>query len=80
MEKLIYGGKYKHYKSETKEYEVLWEAIHTETDEELVIYKTLYKLEWYPEWQIWVRPKDMFLGDEEFEWKIVKRFTYLWEG
>ena len=79
MEKLIYGGKYRHYKSKTKEYEVLWEAIHTETDEELVIYKTLYKLEWYPEGQIWVRPKKMFLWDEEYNGEIVKRFTYIQE-
>lgn len=75
MEKLIYGWIYKHYKSETKLYEVIWESIHTETGEELVIYKALYLIEWYPEWQLWVRPKDMFLWDEEYNWETVKRFT-----
>ncbi len=77
MEKLIYWGKYRHYKN--KDYTVVWEATHTETDEELVIYKPLYKMEWYPEEHLWVRPKKMFLWYEDYKWERVKRFTYIWE-
>ncbi len=77
MEKLIYGATYRHYKN--KDYTVIWEATHTETDEELVIYKPLYKAEWYNEGHLWVRPKEMFLWDEEYNGKIVKRFTYIGE-
>ena len=77
MEKLIYWWEYRHYKN--KNYIVIWECTHTETEEELVIYKPLYKMEWYSEDHLWVRPKEMFLGEEEYEGKIVKRFTYIWK-
>ena len=46
-------GRYRHYKGQ--EYEVLAEAEHTETGEEVVVYKALYG-----DRRIWIRPKAMF--------------------
>jgi hypothetical protein len=60
-------GKYLHYKG--KEYEVIGLAKHSETLEELVVYKTLYG-----SYDLWVRPKDMFLGSVEIEGEIIPRF------
>ena len=65
-------GKYKHYKG--KEYEVLCVAKHSETLEDLVVYKVLYNNEVS---KFWVRPLEMFLGDVEVEGKKVPRFEYL---
>ncbi len=47
-------GKYRHFRS-GKEYEVIGVAKHSETLEELVVYKALYGEE-----QLWVRPLKMF--------------------
>jgi hypothetical protein len=67
-------GKYKHYKG--KQYEVIGIARHSETLEELVVYKALYQ----PESEnIWVRPLKMFLEDVEIDGKKMKRFEYLGE-
>lgn len=48
-------GLYKHYKG--KIYEVIGVARHSETLEELVVYKTIYKAEGE---NLWVRPLRMF--------------------
>ena len=50
---MIILGKYRHYKG--KEYEVIGLAKHSETLEDLVVYKALYG-----EGQMWVRPLKMF--------------------
>lgn len=63
-------GKYQHYKG--KLYEVIGLARHSETLEELVVYKALYG-----ENDLWVRPKKMFLEMVEVESKEVPRFKYL---
>lgn len=47
-------GKYKHFKG--GEYEVLAVATHSETLEDMVVYKALYG-----EGKVWVRPLAMFL-------------------
>jgi len=47
-------GRYKHYKG--LYYEVLDVARHSETEEWVVVYKTLYG-----DFSTWVRPYDMFL-------------------
>lgn len=49
----VIPGKYRHYKG--KEYEVVGIAKHSETLEDMVIYKALYG-----EGEIWVRPYQMF--------------------
>ena len=62
------GEKYRHYKG--NEYEVLYVAKHTETEEDLVIYRALKDLE-----QIWARPLAMFEESVEWEGKTVPRFS-----
>jgi hypothetical protein len=65
-------GKYRHYKG--KEYEVLGIARHSETLEELVVYKALYQ----PEGQnLWVRPAQMFLETVEVDGTKIPRFEFL---
>ena len=49
----ITPGRYRHYKG--GEYEVLFTATHSETEETLVIYQTLYGERGY-----WARPLAMF--------------------
>ena len=69
-------GKYEHSKSGRK-YEVIGLARHSETLEELVVYKALYKSEEFGEGAIWVRPKDMFFEKVTIDGKEVSRFKYL---
>lgn len=73
--KKIKLGKYEHYKK--KQYEVINTAIQTETREELVIYKALYKLDGFDQNTLWARPKDMFLETVIVDGKEVPRFKYI---
>ena len=63
-------GKYQHYKGPF--YEVLDVARHSETEEEMVVYKTLYG-----DFSLWVRPLEMFIEEVEYKGKNMKRFTYI---
>ncbi len=63
-------GKYQHYKGNL--YEVLGVARHSETEEELVVYRALYG-----EQGLWVRPLTMFQEEVEVEGQPVPRFRYL---
>lgn len=63
-------GKYKHYKG--NEYEVIGVAKHSETLEEMVVYRALYG-----EKQIWVRPIQIFLEEIEIDGKKTLRFQCL---
>lgn len=65
---------YKHYKE--KLYEVVGIAIHSETLEELVVYKALYNSEEFWENVLWVRPKSMFCENVIINWREVPRFKY----
>lgn len=65
-------GKYRHFKG--KEYEVIGIARHSETLEELVVYRALYG-----EGGIWVRPKAQWNDVIERDGKINKRFVFLGE-
>ena len=69
---MLKKGIYKHFKG--NKYELLDIAKHSETLEEMVIYKALYG-----DGGIWVRPGSMWDEEVEFEGKKVKRFTYLGE-
>ncbi len=68
-------GKYRHYKG--KEYEVVGVATHSETLEELVVYKALYAIEGKGENSLWVRPKAMFEEEVEVNGVVRKRFEYI---
>ncbi len=63
-------GRYRHYKG--KEYSVLGVARHSETLEELVVYR-----QEYGDHGLWVRPKPMFLESVQAGAKEVPRFEYL---
>lgn len=65
-------GKYRHYKG--PEYEVIDIAKHSETEEEHVVYRTLYG-----DFSLWIRPLGMFIEEIEYEGKKVKRFEYIGE-
>ena len=67
---MIKLGKYKHYKGH--EYEVIGLAKHSETLEDLVVYKALYG-----EQGLWVRPLKMFTETVVIEGKDVSRFEYI---
>ena len=60
-------GKYRHFKG--NEYEVLHIARHSETMEEMVVYKALYG-----EGGVWVRPLAMFCETITRDGKTFKRF------
>ncbi|WP_447965105.1 DUF1653 domain-containing protein [Nitrospira sp. Ecomares 2.1] len=63
----IQPGRYRHYKG--KEYQVIGVAKHSETEEDLVVYRTLYG-----DCGLWVRPAKMFSEKIEMEGKIICRF------
>lgn len=65
-------GKYRHYKGPL--YEVIDVAQHSETEEEMVVYRTLYG-----DFSLWVRPLDMFNEEIEYEGRKIKRFEYIGE-
>ncbi len=67
-------GLYEHYKG--NRYEVVGDAIHTETREHLVIYKALYKGN-FKEGQLWARPLAMFLENVTVDGREIPRFRYL---
>ena len=67
-------GKYRHYKNKEKSYQVLGVARHSETGEDLVVYKKLYD-----DYAMLVRPFTMFTEEVELEGKKVLRFEYLEE-
>ena len=69
-------GKYRHYKNK-QFYEVIGIARHSETREEMVVYKMLYASVDFEEGQLWVRPKGMFLEEVSFEGRIVPRFEWV---
>jgi hypothetical protein len=60
-------GKYRHYKGNF--YEVIGTVKHSETLEELVLYKQLYG-----EGALWVRPISMFLETITIDGQIKPRF------
>lgn len=64
-----------HYKG--KEYEVIGLCHHTETLEELVVYRSLYESEDFGKDALWVRPKKMFCETVVIEGKEIPRFEYV---
>lgn len=68
----IKPGRYRHFKG--KEYEVPGVARHSETEEELVVYRALYG-----DFGLWVRPVSMWNKTVERDGKTFRRFTYIGE-
>ncbi len=64
---MICLGKYKHYKG--NEYEVIGLARHSETLEEMVVYKALYG-----DYGLWARPASMWKENVNVDGVIKKRF------
>lgn len=71
MEK-IRPGRYRHFKG--NEYQVIGTARHSETLEEMVVYRALYG-----EFGLWVRPARMWNETVERDGYCGPRFTYLGE-
>ena len=65
-------GKYRHFKG--NEYEVIGIAKHSETLEEMVIYRALYGEGGY-----WVRPASMWHEEITRNAKTFRRFTFIEE-
>ena len=63
-------GKYRHFKG--NEYEVIHIAKHSETGEDMVVYRALYG-----EGAVWVRPAQMWNETIVREGKTFRRFTYV---
>ncbi len=66
----IKPGRYRHFKG--KEYEVLFTARHSETGEDMVVYRALYD-----EGSLWVRPARMWNEAVEQDGITQPRFRYL---
>ena len=66
----IKPGRYRHFKG--NEYEVIGLARHSETQEEMVVYRALYG-----NFGLWVRPAHMWNETVERDGKTFRRFTYI---
>jgi cupin 2 domain-containing protein len=69
----IQPGRYRHYKG--REYTVIGTARHSETQEELVVYRQEYGAH-----GLWVRPREMFWETVKAEGLEVPRFQLLASG
>jgi hypothetical protein len=63
-------GSYRHYKG--NDYKVIGVAKHSETGEDLVVYRPLYG-----ESGLWVRPLSMFIEQVDVDGTSVPRFSLL---
>jgi hypothetical protein len=66
---LIPLGRYRHYKGNY--YQVIGLARHSETEEELVVYRKLYG-----DTSLWVRPLGMFVEGVVVDGRTVPRFAW----
>ena len=68
----VIPGRYRHFKG--REYQVLGTAIHSETLEEMVVYRPLYG-----EGRLWVRPASMWSEEVERDGVVQPRFQLIQE-
>jgi len=66
---MIKAGLYRHYKG--AQYQVIDTVRHSETEEELVLYRALYGAK-----GLWVRPLAMFTEVVLVDGNLVARFAY----
>jgi len=66
-------GRWRHYKG--RDYEVIGLARHSETEEPLVVYRTLYG-----DVLLWVRPLAMWQETVELDGGRVPRFVFVGDG
>jgi hypothetical protein len=66
-------GHYRHYKG--NEYEVIDIARHSETEEEMVVYRKLYG-----DHSLWVRPLAMFVEHVLVNGQQIPRFEWIGEN
>jgi hypothetical protein len=66
---LIIPGIYRHYKG--NKYEVIGMGKHTETEEDVVVYRPVYK----SEIAYWIRPYEMFISDVMIDGVAYPRFS-----
>ena len=69
---MIPTGLYRHYKG--THYQVIGVAKHSETNENVVVYRALYG-----SFGLWVRPLNMFIESVEQKGKLVPRFELVKE-
>jgi len=67
---VIKNGRYRHYKG--NDYEVIGVARHSETEEAMVVYRTLYG-----DYDLWVRPLSMFTETIEWGGESLPRFQFV---
>lgn len=67
---LLKPGRYRHYKGQ--EYQVIDIARHSETEEQLVVYRCLYG-----DHSLWVRPLSMFRESVIVAGEQVPRFSFV---
>ena len=72
---MIKLGKYKHYKGNL--YEVIGLAHHSETLEELVVYRALYNSPDFGADALWVRPLKMFVEKVNVDGQEIPRFDFV---
>ena len=65
-------GRYRHYKG--NDYLMLGVARHSETEEELVVYRCLYG-----DFSLWIRPLAMFTESVVIDGREVPRFAWIGE-
>ncbi|MCE2572329.1 DUF1653 domain-containing protein [Motilimonas eburnea] len=70
MKPTLKSGIYQHYKG--NRYQVLDLAIHSETEQWMVLYRPLYGAG-----ELWVRPYDMFVENLTIAGEEVPRFEFL---
>jgi hypothetical protein len=70
-------GKYKHYKGNI--YEVLFVGLHSDTHEEMVVYRGLYDSEEFGNNPIWIKSVSGFMENVSVGDKEILRFEYLEE-
>jgi hypothetical protein len=69
----IRPGRYRHYKGNF--YEVIGMARHSETEEEMVVYRCLYG-----DHSLWVRPLALFMDTVTVDGREVPRFALVVES